>query len=135
MAELRVRRAENVARRRVPAGEVAVARTSASSPREASASITRSRFQSATNPSEACCSAQPPQVPKWRQGGAARSGEAARISGASIRPASIAPRTRSPGRVSAAKISPVASTPSPWRPRRAISSSETASVIVASPLK
>lgn len=47
----------------------------ASSPCAASACRTIPAFQPATNPSVACCTAQPPQAVKCGQGGATRSGE------------------------------------------------------------
>ena len=59
--------------------ETMIGRNSALSPRAASARVTTSSFHLARKPSEACCSVQPPQRPKWGQGGETRSGAAERI--------------------------------------------------------
>jgi hypothetical protein len=82
-----VRRAASTARRRVAGGTVTTGAIATASPRAASARSTMPRFHAATKASEPCCSTQPPQVPKCGQGGATRSGDAARIStGASTPP-------------------------------------------------
>jgi hypothetical protein len=57
-----VRRPASVARLRDRCGEVAIARIGASSPCACSAVAITCDFHSATKPSEACITAQPPQL-------------------------------------------------------------------------
>ncbi len=86
-------------------------------PARASARTTVSRFHPARKPSDACWSAQPPQVPKCRQGGATRSGEGARTSaGASTSPPRPARAPAPPAGCSGMRSSPAS--PSPCSPRR-----------------
>ena len=74
------RSAVSTARRRLAGRRRPSRSTSGVKPCCASAATTKSRFSFRVASSGSICSAQPPQVPKWRQGGATRSGLGSSIS-------------------------------------------------------
>ena len=93
------RRACRAVRRRVAGAVRTTGRISASRRSRARVDLSRSTFQARAAESSQCCRAQPPQAPKYRQGGGRRSalGDSMASSTGPSRPARS--RTTSPGRM------------------------------------